>query len=151
MCILPENIVCFIYINCTFLCSRNLSVSLQITICVLNTYQIPRFRVPPSIQSRKTRINWCWQQANWTVSNWGNWWVTISLQTDDKRIKVWKEDGTRNRLQDVTKVFQEGNIMAWTGISFGYYTGFFDGHPVLRWIPRPHWEQQFVLLFFNRW
>ncbi|GFY35984.1 transposable element Tcb1 transposase [Trichonephila clavipes] len=48
----------------------------------------------------------------------------FSLQPDDKRIRIWSKQGTRNQPQKITDhhAFQGGSIMAWAGISIGYHT-----------------------------
>ncbi|GFU89873.1 transposable element Tcb1 transposase [Trichonephila clavipes] len=48
----------------------------------------------------------------------------FSLEPDDKRIRKWHKQGTRNQPQNITKhyAFQGGSIMAWAGISLGYRT-----------------------------
>ncbi|GFX89301.1 HTH_Tnp_Tc3_2 domain-containing protein [Trichonephila clavipes] len=46
------------------------------------------------------RLKWCRKHGNWTVSNWGNVLFTdesrFSLEPDDKRIRIWRKQGTRN-------------------------------------------------------
>ncbi|GBN72582.1 hypothetical protein AVEN_36487-1 [Araneus ventricosus] len=63
--------------------------------------RVPRVCVPLSVQSRRARLKWCRQHVNWTVSDWDNVTFTdesrFSLQPDDKRVRVWREQGTRNR------------------------------------------------------
>ncbi|GBL80410.1 Transposable element Tcb1 transposase [Araneus ventricosus] len=73
-------------------------------------------------------IKWCRQHANWTVSDWGNVMFTdesrFALQPYDKRVRVRREQDTRNRPENITEhhAFRGGNIMVWAGISSGYRT-----------------------------
>ncbi|GFX91586.1 DUF1758 domain-containing protein [Trichonephila clavipes] len=53
--------------------------------------------------------------------------VTSWLQRplpDDKRIRIWRKQGTRNQPQNITEhhAFQGGSIMVRAGISLGYHT-----------------------------
>ena len=45
----------------------------------------------------------------------------FALEPDGKRIIIWRERGTRNQPQNITKhlVFRGGSIMIWAGISLG--------------------------------
>ncbi|GBL80413.1 hypothetical protein AVEN_92310-1 [Araneus ventricosus] len=71
---------------------------------------------------------WCRQHVNWIVSDWGNVMFTdesrFALQPDDKRVRVRREQGTRNRPENITEhhAFRGGNIMVWAGISSGHRT-----------------------------
>ncbi|GFX45149.1 transposable element Tcb1 transposase [Trichonephila clavipes] len=49
---------------------------------------------------------------------------TFALEPDDKRIRIWHKQGTRNQPQNTTEhhAFRGGSIMVWAGISFGYRT-----------------------------
>ncbi|GFX94600.1 HTH_Tnp_Tc3_2 domain-containing protein [Trichonephila clavipes] len=62
---------------------------------------IPRVCVPLSVQSRGARLKWYWEQGNWTVSDRGIVVFTdesrFSLKPDDKRIRIWRKQGTRNQ------------------------------------------------------
>ncbi|GBN03479.1 hypothetical protein AVEN_89730-1 [Araneus ventricosus] len=90
--------------------------------------QVPRVCVPLSVQSRGARLKWYRQHVNWTVSDWGNVMFTdesrFSLQPDAKRVRVWREQGTLNRPENITKhhAFRGGSIMVLAGISLGYRT-----------------------------
>ncbi|GBL80411.1 Transposable element Tcb1 transposase [Araneus ventricosus] len=90
--------------------------------------RLPRVCVPLSVQSRGARLKWCRQHVNWTESDWGNDMFTdesrFALQPDDKRVRVWREQSTRNRPENITEhhAFRGGNIMVWAGISSGYRT-----------------------------
>ncbi|GFT29690.1 transposable element Tcb1 transposase [Trichonephila clavipes] len=48
----------------------------------------------------------------------------FTLEPDDKRIGIWRKQGTRNQPQNITEhpAFRGGSIMVWTGISLGYHT-----------------------------
>ncbi|GFW26239.1 transposable element Tcb1 transposase [Trichonephila clavipes] len=48
----------------------------------------------------------------------------FALEPDDKRIRLWRKQGTRNQLQNITKphAFRGGSIMVCAGISLGYRT-----------------------------
>ncbi|GFW61121.1 transposable element Tcb1 transposase [Trichonephila clavipes] len=90
--------------------------------------RVPRVCVPLSVQSRGARLKWCRKQGNWTVSDWGNGMFTdesrFPLEPDDKRIRIWRKQGTRNQPQNITKhhAFGGGSIMVWAGNSLGYRT-----------------------------
>ncbi|GFU88183.1 HTH_Tnp_Tc3_2 domain-containing protein [Trichonephila clavipes] len=64
--------------------------------------RVPRVCVPLSVQSRGARLKWCREHGNRTVSNWGNVMFTdesgFALKPDDKRIRIWRKQGTRNQL-----------------------------------------------------
>ncbi|GFX68793.1 transposable element Tcb1 transposase [Trichonephila clavipes] len=90
--------------------------------------QVPRVCVPLSIQSRGVRLKWWRKHSNWTVSDWGNVMFTdesrFTLELDDKRIRIWRKQGTRNQPENITehRAFRGGSIMVWSGISLGYHT-----------------------------
>ncbi|GFU28822.1 transposable element Tcb1 transposase [Trichonephila clavipes] len=48
----------------------------------------------------------------------------FALEPDDKRIRIWRKQGTRNQPQNTTEhhAFRGGSIMVWAGISLGYRT-----------------------------
>ncbi|GFV64276.1 transposable element Tcb1 transposase [Trichonephila clavipes] len=48
----------------------------------------------------------------------------FALEPDDKRIRIWCKQGTRNQPQNITEhhAFRGGSIMVWAGISLGYRT-----------------------------
>ncbi|GFW81855.1 transposable element Tcb1 transposase [Trichonephila clavipes] len=48
----------------------------------------------------------------------------FALEPDDKRIRIWRKQGTRNQSHNITEhhTFQGGSIMVWAGISLGYCT-----------------------------
>ncbi|GFV50077.1 transposable element Tcb1 transposase [Trichonephila clavipes] len=48
----------------------------------------------------------------------------FALEPDDKRIRIWRKQGTRNQPQNITEhhAFRCGSIMVWAGISLGYRT-----------------------------
>ncbi|GFT68272.1 transposable element Tcb1 transposase [Trichonephila clavipes] len=48
----------------------------------------------------------------------------FALEPDDKRIRIWRKQGTRNQPQNITEhhIFRGGIIMVWPGISLGYRT-----------------------------
>ncbi|GFS71487.1 transposable element Tcb1 transposase [Trichonephila clavipes] len=85
--------------------------------------RVPRVWVPLSIQSRGARLKWCRERGNWTVSDWGNVTFTdesrFALEPDDKRIRIWRKQGTRNQLQNIIEhhTFRGGSIMVWAGFS----------------------------------
>ncbi|GFV71805.1 transposable element Tcb2 transposase [Trichonephila clavipes] len=107
--------------------------------------RVPRVCVPLSVQSRGARLQWCREHGNRTVSDWGNFMFTdesrFSLESDDKRIRIWRKQGTRNQPKNITEhhafrggsimvwknitehhAFRGGSIMVWVGISLGYRT-----------------------------
>ncbi|GFT52097.1 transposable element Tcb1 transposase [Trichonephila clavipes] len=90
--------------------------------------RVPRVSVPLSVQSRGARLNWCREHGNWTVSDWDNVMFTdesrFALEPDDKRIRIWRKQGTRNQPQNITEhhAFRGESIMVWGGISLGYRT-----------------------------
>lgn len=100
--------------------------------------RIPRVCVPLTVQSRGARLKWCRQHVNWTVSDWCNVLFTdesrFALESDDKRVRVWRERGTRNQDKSIIEhhAFRGGSVMVWAGISMGYRTELhiFKGGPV---------------------
>ncbi|GFT05606.1 transposable element Tcb1 transposase [Trichonephila clavipes] len=48
----------------------------------------------------------------------------FALEPDDKHIRIWRKQGTRNQPQNITEhhAFRGGSIMVWAGISLGYRT-----------------------------
>ncbi|GFS99464.1 transposable element Tcb1 transposase [Trichonephila clavipes] len=48
----------------------------------------------------------------------------FALKPDDKRIRIWRKQGTRNQPQNITEhhAFRGGSIMVCAGISLGYRT-----------------------------
>ncbi|GFW91238.1 HTH_Tnp_Tc3_2 domain-containing protein [Trichonephila clavipes] len=79
--------------------------------------RIPKVCVPLSVQSREARLKWCREHGNWTVSDWGNVMFTdesiFALEPDDKRIRIWRKQRTRNQPQNITEhhAFRGGSIM----------------------------------------
>ncbi|GFX68533.1 transposable element Tcb1 transposase [Trichonephila clavipes] len=47
------------------------------------------------------------------------------MEPDDKRIRIWRKQETRNQPQNITEhhAFRGGSIMVWAGITLGYHTG----------------------------
>ncbi|GFY36156.1 transposable element Tcb1 transposase [Trichonephila clavipes] len=90
--------------------------------------QVPRVCVPLSVQSRGARLKGYREHGNWTVSDRDNVMFTdesrFALEPDDKRIMIWRKQGTRNQPQNITEyhAFRGGSIMVWEGISLGYRT-----------------------------
>ncbi|GFX00447.1 transposable element Tcb1 transposase [Trichonephila clavipes] len=90
--------------------------------------RVPRVCVHLSVQSRGARLKWCRKHGNWTVSGWSNVVFTdesrFVLESDYKRIRIWRILGTRNQPQNITEhpAFRGGSIMVWAGISLGYRT-----------------------------
>ena len=48
----------------------------------------------------------------------------FSLEPDDKRMMIWRKEGTRNQPQNITELHPSrgGNVMVWSGFSKGYRT-----------------------------
>ncbi|GFV46988.1 transposable element Tcb1 transposase [Trichonephila clavipes] len=75
--------------------------------------------VPLSVQSRGAHLKWCRERGNWTVSDWGNVMFTdesrFALEPDDKRIRIWRKQGTHNQSQNITEhhTFRGGKITVW--------------------------------------
>ncbi|GFU50964.1 transposable element Tcb1 transposase [Trichonephila clavipes] len=69
--------------------------------------QVPRVCVPLSVHLRGARLKWCREHGNWTLSDWGNVMFTdesrFALEPDDKRIRIWRKQGTRNQPQNITE------------------------------------------------
>ncbi|GFY03741.1 transposable element Tcb1 transposase [Trichonephila clavipes] len=78
--------------------------------------------------SIEARLKGYREHGNWTVSDWGNVILTdesrFALEPDDKRIRIWRKQGTCNQPQNITEhhVFRGGSIMMWEGILLGYST-----------------------------
>ncbi|GFV28485.1 transposable element Tcb1 transposase [Trichonephila clavipes] len=89
---------------------------------------VPRVCVSLSVQSRRARLKGCREHGNRTVSDWGNVMFTdesrFALEPDDKRIRIWRKQGTRNQPQKITEhhAFRGRSIMVGAGISLGYRT-----------------------------
>ncbi|GFW71223.1 transposable element Tcb1 transposase [Trichonephila clavipes] len=68
--------------------------------------RVPRVSVPLYVQSRGARLKWCQEHGNWTVFDWSNVMFIdesrFALEPDDKRIRIWRKQGTRNKLQNIT-------------------------------------------------
>ncbi|GBM06114.1 hypothetical protein AVEN_241932-1 [Araneus ventricosus] len=81
--------------------------------------RVPRVCVPLSVQSRGARLKWCRQHENWTVPDWGNVLFRnesrFTLQPDDARVNVWREQGTRNRSENITYSAMKAS---WSGQEF---------------------------------
>ncbi|GFV61306.1 transposable element Tcb1 transposase [Trichonephila clavipes] len=90
--------------------------------------RVLRVCVPLSAQTKGARLKWFREHCNWNVSDWGNAMFTdklrFALEPDDKRIRIWREQRTRNQPQNITEhhAFRGGSIMVWTEISLGYRT-----------------------------
>ncbi|GBO39429.1 hypothetical protein AVEN_145274-1 [Araneus ventricosus] len=83
--------------------------------------QVPRVCVPLSVQSRGARLKWCRQHENWTVPDWGNVLFRnesrFTLQPNDARVRVWREQGTRNRSENITYSAMKAS---WSGQKFHF-------------------------------
>ncbi|GFU83735.1 HTH_Tnp_Tc3_2 domain-containing protein [Trichonephila clavipes] len=68
--------------------------------------RVPRVSVPLPVQSRGTRLKWCREYGNWTVSDWVNAMFTdesrFALEPDDKHVRIWRKQGTCNQPQNIT-------------------------------------------------
>ncbi|KFM72504.1 Transposable element Tcb1 transposase, partial [Stegodyphus mimosarum] len=90
--------------------------------------RVPRVCVPLSVQSRGARLQWCREHVNWNVSDWGNVMFNdesrFALEPDDKCIRIWREQRTRNQSQNITEhhAFRGVSIMVSAGISLAYRT-----------------------------
>ncbi|GBM63719.1 hypothetical protein AVEN_72992-1 [Araneus ventricosus] len=79
--------------------------------------RVPGVCVLLYVQSRGAQLKWCRQHVNWTASHWGNVMFAddprFALQHDDKRVRVWREQGTRHRPENITEhhAFRGGSIM----------------------------------------
>ncbi|GFS93084.1 HTH_Tnp_Tc3_2 domain-containing protein [Trichonephila clavipes] len=81
--------------------------------------RVPRVCVPLSVQSRGATLKWYREHGNWSVSDWGNVMFTdesrFSLEPDDKRIRIWGKQGSRNQPQNITHSEAEA---LWCGQGF---------------------------------
>ncbi|GFX04696.1 transposable element Tcb1 transposase [Trichonephila clavipes] len=90
--------------------------------------RVPGVFVLLSVQSRGARLKWCGEHGSWTVSDWSNVMFTdesrFSLELDDKCIRIWRKQGTRNQPQNIIEhhTFRGGSVMVWASISLGYRT-----------------------------
>lgn len=91
--------------------------------------------VPHFVQSKGLQLKWCQYYVNWNVSDYHIVVFTdelrFALQTDDKRVRVWKEEDKRNWPQNIIKHcgFWGESIIVWAGISLEYRSD----HYIFRW------------------
>ncbi|GFV41131.1 transposable element Tcb1 transposase [Trichonephila clavipes] len=69
--------------------------------------RVPRICVSLSVQSRGARLKWSREYGSWTLSDWGNIMFTdelrFALEPDDKHIRIWRKQETRNQPQNITE------------------------------------------------
>ena len=84
--------------------------------------------VPLNAQHRRARRQWAVEHCEWGHGEWSSVLFSdesrFSLQSDNRRILIWRERGTRNYPAHVREVSQYGGggLMVWAGISVGRRT-----------------------------
>ncbi|UYV64942.1 K02A2.6-like, partial [Cordylochernes scorpioides] len=97
----------------------------------------PMVCIPLTSAHRRTRLNWCLEDHAWTHDQWANVLFNdesrFSLNTDSRRVFIWREPGTRYHPSNIREIdsFRGGNLLVWAGISSSRRTPlhiFFWGH-----------------------
>lgn len=76
-------------------------------------------RVTIKVMSIRCQLDYVWLEQ-YNVPKW----VTICTQTNDEYIRVWREEDTCHRPQNITKhyAFRGESIVVWARVSLGYRT-----------------------------
>ncbi|UYV84223.1 hypothetical protein LAZ67_X001577 [Cordylochernes scorpioides] len=83
----------------------------------------PMVCIPLTSAHRRARLNWCLEHHAWTHDQWANVLFSdesrFSLNTDSRRVFLWREPGTRYHLSNIREIdsFREGSLLVWAGIS----------------------------------
>ena len=82
----------------------------------------PAVCVPLTRDQKRRRREWSQQHVNWTDEQWTNVLFTdesrFCLQSDSRRIRIWRESGTRFRPSNILErdSYRGGSVMVWAGI-----------------------------------
>ncbi|UYV84314.1 hypothetical protein LAZ67_X001824 [Cordylochernes scorpioides] len=83
----------------------------------------PMVCIPLTSAHRRARLNWCLEHHAWTHDQWANVLFSdesrFSLNTDSRRVFIWREPGTRYHPSNIREIdiFGEGSLLVWAGIS----------------------------------
>ncbi|UYV63374.1 hypothetical protein LAZ67_2003876, partial [Cordylochernes scorpioides] len=97
----------------------------------------PMVCIPLTSAHRRARLNWCLEHLAWTHDQWANVLFSdesrFSLNTDSRRVFIWREPGTRFNPSNIREIdsFGGGSLLVWAGISSSRRTPFhifFWGH-----------------------
>ncbi|UYV81769.1 hypothetical protein LAZ67_20002317 [Cordylochernes scorpioides] len=79
--------------------------------------------IPLTSAHRRARLNWCLEHHAWTHDQWANVLFNdesrFSLNTDSRRVSIWREPGTRYHPSNIREIysFRGGSLLVWAGIS----------------------------------
>ena len=98
----------------------------------------PAVCVPLTARHRQARLEWCRHHVGWTRDQWSDVLFTdesrFSLQSDSRRVLVWREVGTRYKAHNIIErsAFGGGGLTVWAGFSLGGRTDLhvYDGGTV---------------------
>lgn len=82
----------------------------------------PMVCVPLTPASKGARLNWCRRHVQWSQEDWARVLFTdesrYSLNSDSRRVLIWREEGTRNLPSLVREIsrFRDRGLMVWGGI-----------------------------------
>ncbi|UYV65322.1 hypothetical protein LAZ67_3003937 [Cordylochernes scorpioides] len=76
----------------------------------------PMVCIPSTSAHRRARLNWCLEHHAWTHDHDES---RFSLNTDYRRVFIWREPGTRYHLSNIREInsFRGGSLLVWAGIS----------------------------------
>lgn len=115
----------------------------------------PAVCIPLNPCHKRERLAWCRQHLPWTSLQWGNVLFTdesrFSLDTDSRRVFIWREPGTRYRHSNIRERdrFGGGGIMVWAGIMLNGRTSLhvFEGGSLTGQTYRDRILEPYVRLF----
>ncbi|GBN32974.1 hypothetical protein AVEN_153850-1 [Araneus ventricosus] len=82
----------------------------------------PAVCVPLTSTNRRVRLAWCREHRDWSMDQWATVLFTdesrFSLNTDSRRMFIWREPGTRYLPSNVREIdhYGGGGLMVWAGI-----------------------------------
>lgn len=104
---------------------------------------------------RRARKAWCQEHSTWSLEQWSQVMFTgesrYSLNSDSRRVIIWREPGTRYQPRNVLErdLYGGGGLMVWGGIMIGSRTPLhvFDRGTVTGQVYRDVILHQYVRLF----
>jgi transposase len=81
--------------------------------------------VPLTPRHKRERLNWARLHVGWTQNQWRSILFTdesrFALQSDSRRILIWREKGTRYHPSNILErdAYGGGSVMVWAGVSLG--------------------------------
>lgn len=91
----------------------------------------PMICIPLTPSHRRDRLTWCREHQPWTQDQWANVLFSdesrFSLQSDSRRVLIWREPGTRYHPSNIRERdrYGGGGLLVWGGIMLGGRTSLY--------------------------